>query len=39
LDRGELIAEFARHRFQLAHSSERTVRDGKKMLALDLRRQ
>ena len=38
VDRVELIAEFAGRAFQLAGTSTRAVRDGKKMVALDFRR-
>jgi hypothetical protein len=38
LDRRDLIAQFERHAFDLARLSTRTVRDGKKMVALDFRR-
>jgi Methyltransferase domain len=37
LDRAELIAEFTAHGFDLAHVSEREVRDGKKMVGLDFK--
>ena len=38
VDRGELIAEFDGRRFELARTSFRAVRDGKKMVGLDFRR-
>jgi hypothetical protein len=38
VDRGELIAEFAGRSFELARTSTREVRDGKKMVGLDFRR-
>ena len=38
VDRGELIAEFDGRGFELARTSFRAVRDGKKMVGLDFRR-
>ena len=38
VDRGELMAEFGERGFELARTSVRAVRDGKKMVGLDFRR-
>jgi hypothetical protein len=38
VDRDELVAEFAGRSFELARTSFRAVRDGKKMVGLDFRR-